>query len=83
MKTTILNLVKLNTELKSCYGGQKILITYELTTMCEHTKNIYIVVAEVRGLDVAEPYLDVYSIEAETNNENTLVDDAIIDLLDF
>lgn len=69
--------------LKACYGGSKVLVEYLLKTSSAAAKpNEYKVIAEVAGLEAgSEVWLSVYSIEAITNNENTLTDDAIEILL--
>lgn len=65
------------------YGGSKIIITYLLTTECYGVVNKYEVDAELRGIDNASPYLSMHTYRPLNNNEATLTEDAITDLLEW
>lgn len=69
--------------MKPVYGGSKIIITYLLTTICYGVKNCYEVDAEVRGIHDASPYLAMYECRPLNNNEATLTEEAITDLLEW
>lgn len=81
METSIIRLEKHNTELAPVWGGTAVTSHYDLTTECHGVINHYNVSAEVRGLDNGEPFMDMTKCEATTNNEATLINEAIQDLL--
>lgn len=79
----ILKLEHVQTKLVPCYGGQRIESQYTLTTTQNNILNVYTVDAEVRGLNTADPYMNVLSVENLTNNEETLTQEGIEDLLSW
>jgi hypothetical protein len=74
-------LIVIAKNLHPVYGGNIFLVTYLLKTKQEGIRNAYHVTAQVRGIENADPYMDVYEIEALTDNMHTLGYDAIKDLL--
>ena len=65
----------------SVYGGRRIEAQYSLETLTEGIINRYTVILELRGLVTAEPFFDLYEYEPHTNNEHTLTQDAVSDLI--
>ena len=63
------------------YAGHKIRAEYSLETLTEGIINRYTVILELRGLVTAEPFFDLYEYEPHTNNEHTLTQDAVSDLI--
>ncbi len=78
----ILNLTQDKIELKPVYGGMKVVINYYLTTKTEGIENTYKVTASIRGIDKAMPEMVWEEVKAETNNEHTLIEEAIIERLE-
>lgn len=71
----------LNKEIKPTYGGTRVLVTYEMKTTGHNvTENNYTIVAEIKGIESLDLWLDVISVERHNNNEDTLVDEAVIDI---
>jgi hypothetical protein len=83
MKTKILKLEYQKTTTSPTYGGTKTTVDYTLTTICEGIKNEYEIKAEIRGIATAEPFLNLIDCTPLTNNENTLTQEAIEDLLNW
>lgn len=74
-------------EVKSVYGGTKVVVTYELRTASDDDdvvkSNLYEVTAEIRGLDSGDGcWLKLETVVARTNNEDTLTDEAVESLLE-
>lgn len=69
--------------MRPSYGGSKIIISYFLVTECYGVVNNYEVDAEVRGIHDASPYLSMYECRPLHNNEATLTEEAITDLLEW
>lgn len=79
-------LTHIKTELKPVFGGQKVIVTYELRTASDDTDvvkaNLYEVVGEVTGLDAGDGCdLRLCSVKAQSNNEDTLTDEAVNDIM--
>lgn len=83
MDTQITELSHYKNEVKPSYGATKTLAYYTLTTECEGAVNRYEVVAEVKGIDAADPYLAMHSCKFINCNEHTLTQDSITDLLNW
>jgi hypothetical protein len=83
METKILKLELNNVETVSTYGGSKTIVEYSLITVCENIQNVYTVVGEIRGIATADLYMNFVSASSLTNNENTLIESAIEDLLNW
>ncbi len=81
MKTTIVKLEYNRTKTTPTYGGTTTTVEYTLYTECGLLTNEYEITAEVRGLATADLYLNLIECKPLTNNENTLVTEAIEDLL--
>lgn len=81
METKIIKLEHIQTKTQPTYGGTTTTVEYHLTTTCENLKNEYEIKAEVRGIPTADLYLNMIACKPLTNNENTLTQEAIEDLL--
>jgi hypothetical protein len=82
-QTTILKLELNNVKTTPCWGGTTTTAEYSLETICNNIKNNYIVVGEIRGIATNDLYFNMISCEALTNNEETLIESAIEDLLNW
>lgn len=83
METQIVKLEHLGTKITPCYGGQNVIAEFHLTTICENIKNEYKIEGEIRGIATNDLHYNLISCEALTNNENTLIKEAIEDLLEW
>lgn len=64
------------------WGGTSVIAEYSMTLKKNGWLNTYTIEAEVRGLKDCSPYLEVISVEAMHNNEETLIDSAVIDIFE-
>ena len=67
------------------YGGFSVNAVYTFTHVKNNLMNIYEVEVEIRGLNEAQPYLEwsrANVIKRYNNNEETLTDEALFDLIE-
>mgnify|MGYP006330425447 FL=1 len=83
MKTKIVKLEYIKTEMKPTYGGYTTTVEYHLTTTCNNIKNEYEITAEIRGIATADLYLNMIACKPLTNNEETLTCEGIENLLEW
>lgn len=83
MATKIIKLEHNSTETTSTYGGTVTTAKYDLRTECDGIQNSYELKAEIRGIASGDPHMHLLEYKALTNNENTLTQEAICDLLDW
>ena len=81
MSTKITKFVYVGTRAVPSYGDLRIEAQYSLDTITEGIINRYSVTLELRGLSTAEPFFDLRDSEPHTNNEHTLTQDAVSDLI--
>jgi len=77
-----LKLDLLKKEIRSGYGSQNIILTYEVKHLINGFSNIYIVEAEIKYLNTFEPEIYFNTvINVENNNEETILSEVLIDTL--
>lgn len=81
MKTEVVKLEHISTHTKSTYGGSTTIVNYVLHTICGNLKNEYEIIAEIRGIATADLHLNIISCIPLTNNECTLIESVIEELL--
>ena len=59
-----------------------LLADYSLTHVKNGKVNEYLITVEVRGLQGGSIWLEVVSVEYDKSNEETLIDEAVIDLFE-
>ena len=70
------------TEIVPCYGGRRVEYIMDITHQGDTFTNNYVVKAEVRWVDCFTIELDFNEvIETQTNNEETLTEDGVLELL--
>jgi len=82
-RTTIVKLELNKVETTPTYGGTTTTAEYSLETICNNIRNNYIVVGEIRGIATNDLYFNMVSCEAQNNNEETLIESAIEELLNW
>lgn len=83
MEAEIVKLEFQGKALERVYGGTRVDCIYRLTTKTEGLTNNYNLVAEVKGIEVGEPYMYLRECSAKNNNEHTLDFEAVRDLLNW
>jgi len=82
-QTKITELAHTNSQIKSVYGGQKVILYYTLETICNNIKNKYELEAELRGIQSNDLHLNLLDVKALNNNEETLAFEGIENLLNW
>jgi hypothetical protein len=83
MDTQIVKLEHLGTKTSNTYGGTTTKAEYNLKTICNGVKNEYEITAEIRGIATADLHLNMIDCKPLTNNEETLIKEAIEELLNW
>lgn len=64
------------------YGGTQIIAEYNLYTVQNGIRNDYTVKAEIRGIASGDLHFNVVEVIRDHNNEETLIDEAVIELFE-
>jgi len=64
------------------YGGTRTVIEYNLETIQNGIRNDYTVKAEILGIASGDLHLHVTEVIRDNNNEETLTDEAVIELFE-